>query len=152
MVSGEGRKSESPLCQQLGPAALSKPGDSGHGQASRLGEYFLEEKWKEFKNKPKTCFSLSCPLLKARLWQTDRQKLASFTVKEDSPQSQVVLYKFWILTLIRYLVCKYFFSSLLLLISFAVQFLSSKYSYLCSLAFGVCVLFFLFRTFNCHML
>lgn len=92
------RKSESALRQQLGPAALAKPGDSSHGQASRLWEYFLEEKWKEFKNKPKTCFYLSCTLLKARLWQTDRQKLVSCMAREDSPQSQVVLHKFWILT------------------------------------------------------
>ena len=50
MVSAEGRASKSPLRQQLGPAALSKPGDGGHGQAAGLREYFLEEKRDWFTN------------------------------------------------------------------------------------------------------
>lgn len=74
MVRAEGSVSRSPLHQQLGPAALPKPGDGGHGQASRLGEDFLEEERNWIKNKPKISFCLSRPLFKARLWQRNRCK------------------------------------------------------------------------------
>lgn len=84
--------SGSTLHQQPGPAALSQPGDGGHGQASRLGEYFLEEEQNWFKNKPQVSFYLSrrYSRLSCGRW-TD---IRPHPLREDSPQPRVVNYKF----------------------------------------------------------